>query len=195
VLLFVGNTNKDKGLDLLLKAIHNLLNAGHSVGLVACTENVNRSKETEKEDKYINGLIKKLNLKSNILFLKIIPHIESLYPACDLMVAPFRFTQGPSDYPLPILEAMASSLTVVATPIGGIPEIVKENRTGYLINDITVDSLTNCILSAIRNKKNLRELGLRAQQQVINNFSIEHITDLYIKTYEELIIAQRYSKL
>lgn len=187
ILLFVGNTNPDKGLDLLLISVRNLLDAGYQVGLVACTENLNSSKETESYNNHINKIIDRSKLENHVLRLGIIPDIENLYTCCDVLVAPFRSTQGPSDYPLAILEAMASGLPVVATYVGGIPEIVAEENAGYLVSKVTAEDITDSIMHALDNSEVLRPVAEKAREFVVRNFSMANVANNYIEMYNQLL--------
>lgn len=88
----------------------------------------------------LNDQVKKLNLADKVIFLGIRRDIPELLAASDLFVLPSIWEgQG-----LVILEAMASGLPIVATNVGGVPEVVTE-REGYLIEPKNPQALANAI--------------------------------------------------
>ncbi len=74
-----------------------------------------------------------MKLDSCIIQKGIVNNMPALMQACDLLVAPFLNSYGPSDYFMAVLEAMASGKPVVVSNVGGMPEVVS-NNVGRLVD-------------------------------------------------------------
>ncbi len=86
-----------------------------------------------------------------------------------------------------ILEAMAAGLPVVATAVGGNPELVIAGETGLLIPHGEPTELANAIVRLARDPECRLEMGRRGRQRVAEHFSMEamanNYSDLYIETF------------
>jgi L-malate glycosyltransferase len=85
-----------------------------------------------------------------------------------------------------VLESMAASIPVVATRVGGNPELVAEER-GILVRARDVDALANATLGLLQDPARRHQLGKNGRQFVLDNFSAESITRQYLELYEELL--------
>jgi glycosyltransferase involved in cell wall biosynthesis len=66
-----------------------------------------------------------------------------------------------------LLEAMSWGLPVITTPVGGIPEVVSHNETGWLVNPGDVEQLTTAVRSLIENESLRLELGAAARNRIL----------------------------
>jgi len=142
VLLFVGNWNRNKGLDALLDAFEVV--AGHvpRAYLVATVERHGGSGLAPAAVPRMYA--------SRTRFLGIVDDLASLMASADLLCVPFRSTDGPSDYPIVIIEAMAAGLPVLATNVGGVSELIHDGDTGWLIpGELQSDMIVSRLLYAI----------------------------------------------
>jgi colanic acid/amylovoran biosynthesis glycosyltransferase len=76
--------------------------------------------------------------------------------------------------PVGILEAGASGLPVVATRHAGIPDVVLEGETGFLVAEGDIDGMAEGMLKMIRSPELAGEMGRQARQRIANHFSKEH---------------------
>ncbi|MBU0477116.1 GT4 family glycosyltransferase PelF, partial [bacterium] len=81
-----------------------------------------------------------------------------------------------------VLEAMASSKPVVATNVGGIPEVVKDEETGILVPPGNPEALAESITRLLKNKEEARRIGLAGRRRVEKYFDIK----LKVKKVEEI---------
>lgn len=184
VILFVGNLTKTKGIDILLEAMKDVIHRFPEVKLLMTSELPH--KDYEKREHEIKFEIEHFGLKNHIIRFGIMKNMAELMAASDILVAPFLDTDGPSDYPLPVLEAMCAGKAVIASNVGGIPEIVSNMENGILIEPMNVNSLSNAIMILLEDDKLRHELGKNASTFVLNNFSIEKITKKMEVVYEEV---------
>ena len=101
-----------------------------------------------------------IDKEKNATYLGVIPDIQTrLLPYIDVLLLPSR-SEG---LPMVILEAMQSSTIVIATPVGGIPEIVLDNKTGYLIQRES-GCIAEKIMKLAGNPKLVEEMQAAAHQ-------------------------------
>jgi glycosyltransferase involved in cell wall biosynthesis len=113
-----------------------------------------------------------------VIFLGHREDARELLPACDIYVNSSIF-EGVS---LTILEAMAAGLPVVATAVGGTPEIVGP-ETGVLVPARDPDSLARAMLSLMRNPPARETMGRAGRQAVESRFTLDRMVDDYVRVY------------
>lgn len=176
VVLFVGRVDKEKNINVLIKAFPKVLTSSHAKLVIA---------GKGKERSNLVNLSKKLGIDKNVIFTGFISEKElpDLYRIADLFViASIAELQS-----IATLEAMASGLPIIATKAIALPELVYNGKNGYLFNVGDVKTLANQILEIIRNprlKKKMSENSLK----IISH----HALNKTIKSYED--IYQRLAK-
>lgn len=81
--------------------------------------------------------------------------------------------------PLTVLEAGLTGLPVIAARSGGLPEVVLENETGYLVDEFDIEALVVKMQAVLTNPQKSEEMAQRLRQQVLGNYTIEkYITHL-----------------
>jgi sugar transferase (PEP-CTERM/EpsH1 system associated) len=89
--------------------------------------------------------------------------------------------------PVTILEAMSTGLPVVATRVGGIPEVVKDGMTGMLVPASDVNALTGAITNYLKQPDMLGQHGSAGRDYVLRNNSIIAMLSAYTKLYDDLV--------
>ena len=108
--------------------------------------------------------------------------LQCVYNAADVMLIPSRQDNLPNT----AVEAHACGVPVVAFDIGGLPDIVKHQQTGYLARAFDVADFARGIKWTLENNKKLK-LGESARDHLINQFSAEIIANKYISIYDQLL--------
>jgi glycosyltransferase involved in cell wall biosynthesis len=89
--------------------------------------------------------------------------------------------------PVALLEAMAKGLPVVATSVGGIPEVLSDGEDGILVQPGTPDRLAEAIASLLDNENLRARLGKNAREKVVRSFSVKQICTRYEVLYRKLL--------
>jgi hypothetical protein len=108
--------------------------------------------------------------------------IPVLLNAMDIFVLP-SISEGMSNT---LLEAMASGLPVVATQVGGNPELIQPERCGWLFAPGDVNTLAAIVSKAARSVELRRAMGDAARRRAVEHFSLERMIESYRNLYVEL---------
>ncbi len=89
-----------------------------------------------------------------------------------------------------MLEACSCALPVVATTVGGNPEIVSEGQNGYLVPPRDAPALASAILAQWKAPEVARAMGESARRRVVECFSIERMVQNYVELYRDIQAAR-----
>jgi glycosyltransferase involved in cell wall biosynthesis len=126
--------------------------------------------------------IRDRNLLDAITLLGYRSDVRQLLPAFDLYVNS-SISEGIS---LTILEAMAAAVPVIATAVGGTPEIVTDGETGLLVPARRPDLMAAAMIGLARDSDRRRILAAAGRSHVAACFSLERMVEDYTRTYERL---------
>jgi glycosyltransferase involved in cell wall biosynthesis len=163
VFLFVGNYKEEKGLDILIRAFGAVLRRLPNTRLVYSTGH--RPHRADRRKERVQSLVREMRYADKITHLDAVSHMGELVAAANVIVVPFLFTDGPSDYPIAIIEAMAAGKPVIATDIGGVPEIVGDGETGVLVKAGDEEALANSMQFLAEDENSRKRFGENAVKQ------------------------------
>jgi glycosyltransferase involved in cell wall biosynthesis len=141
------------------------------------------------ERKNLEALCKKLHIESNVVLTGIAEDVASMYQAMDVFVLS-SLTEG---IPLTILEAMASRVAVVATRVGGIPQIVHDKENGLLVDSQDVTALKAKIEWLMQNPQQRQTLAKAGAVFVEQKCSLGNMGRQYEQVYESAITKRKKS--
>jgi len=133
--------------------------------------------------KELEGLTEKLALRDAVLFLGARDDVQQLLPMMDVFV----LTSRTESFPNAILEAMAARLPVVATNVGGIPEVVQDGETGFLVAPGEAAEIAKRTIELLRDEDARRAMGNRALERVREQYSVERISGKLQELYRALL--------
>ena len=183
LLLMVANLKKKKGHTFLFSALQPLKEKGYKFRLLVVGSGKER-KNLEKE-------IVNKRLEKQVILAGERADISGLLSISDIFILPSIWEGLPNA----LLEAMATGLPVVATRVGGVPEIVIDNETGLLVKAKDSHALRDAIERLIKEPPLRERLARNARIQVRERFDIKQtVTDIE-KLYEGLLKDTDYRKI
>jgi glycosyltransferase involved in cell wall biosynthesis len=117
--------------------------------------------------------------------------VYDLIAAMDVFVLP-SLKEG---LPLALLEAMALERPVVATAVGGVPEVLRHRATGVLVAPRDERALAEACLELARRPEWARTLGARARRAVENEFSHEQNGQALLEAYSRVVAGRPTSRV
>lgn len=167
--LFVGRLTPRKAPDVLIRALADT----HDVACVFAGDGPMRGRLEE--------LAREAGVADRVTFLGNVDgaRLAELYAHADLFVLPSVSEAAP----LAAVEAMASGTPVLATRIAGVPSLVEDYETGFLVNPGDVGGLSVALRLLSRDRELLQAMGRRAQARAVANFTWLAVTDKYVQLY------------
>ncbi len=187
VFLYVGRLAKAKGIHFLLEAFSQILKMYPSARLLI----VGSPKQEHNPDpKYAHALMEKAkSLGDAIKFTGGIPNNQMpyVYAAADVTVLPSCDPVVREGIPLSLLESMACGVPVIATNIGGIPEIVFHRQNGLLISWEKVrEELPYAMRELIENRELWQSCAEAAADYVTRNHTYQVVAQKFLKVLEQV---------
>ena len=99
----------------------------------------------------------------------------------------FVLTSDTEGLPLVVLEAAATGLPIVSTAVGGIPTVVAEGETGYLVPVGDEHALRDRVAGLIADPAASRAMGARARDAAVSRYSAERMRREYLELYERVL--------
>jgi len=85
------------------------------------------------------------------------------------------------------LEALASGLPVVATKVGGVPEVIDDGENGFLVSPMDHQGLADKVLYLLENSDHAREMGFMGRKRVEERFSWHEVAKQVLEVYNEVL--------
>ncbi len=179
----VGRLSQEKGFDLLIQAVANLIDTGIDLQLIIAGEGDARAQ--------LEGLISSQSDPSRFRLLGHRSDTIELFQAMDI----FTLSSLREGLPNVILEAMAMETPVVATRIAGVPRLVQHEHNGLLIEPGRTNELTAALSMLIDNTNLRRSYATAGRDTVETNFGFEkrmrYVAGIYAGLTDQAVIADR----
>jgi glycosyltransferase involved in cell wall biosynthesis len=175
LVLFVGNQYRLKGLEFAIRAVAEMKTK--AILLVVGADVATPFKR----------LAKHLGVSDRVIFAGARTDLPLIYPAADAFVLPTLY----ETFALVCLEAMASGLPVLASPVGGVEDYLRDGENGFHVqrNAAEIAVKLDRVLNDTELHARIREHGLATAE----NYAWEKIADQYLKLFEELVSEQARS--
>ncbi len=167
VIGFVGRLSKEKGVDILMEcasAIHEQFPGTH---FVFVGDGPLAAKLENKKEDYIH-------------FVGVQSDMPAYYSAFDIFILP-SYTEG---LPMVVLEAMASSLPVVASKVGSIPDVIDDKQTGYLVRPGSRGDVLDVLEKLLCDGAQARKVGENGCKRIERFFSSGKMVQGYASIYD-----------
>jgi glycosyltransferase involved in cell wall biosynthesis len=177
----VGRIERTKGYDALIAAAETIKKTLPSLRVL-----IIGSVFVDQDQVYMDELLKKVKdkrLGSNIIFTGFRSDAIAVIKALDIFV---HQALCPDAFPGVVLEAAALKKTIVATRVGGIPEILQDGVSGILVEAGNADALAAAVISLLANPEAANRLGMAARKKVASCFDLKkHLAEV-TAIYESL---------
>jgi glycosyltransferase involved in cell wall biosynthesis len=175
----VGRLGHEKGVDIFLRAAALALVDYPSAKFVIAGDGPDLEK--------LNLLIDELKIRDSVSMLGRRDDMPSVYASLDILVSSSRL----EGLPMTILEGMASRLPLIATPVGDVPTVVLDGRTGILVPSENAEALSARIVDLLRHPEERERLGAAARKLIEDEFSATRMTTDYLFVYENATAVTR----
>jgi glycosyltransferase involved in cell wall biosynthesis len=172
----VGRLTADKGgQDTLIRAVGRVYETCPQVRLVMVGDGPLRPG--------LEQLTAQLGLSETVIFTGLRSDVPRLLGALDVFVLPSEREA----LPVAVLEAMAAGLPVVATRVGGLPEVVDDGATGFLVPPGDVDALQSVLAKLAGDPALAARLGASGQAHVQAHFTVQQMVRQVERLYDQLV--------
>lgn len=168
-----------KGHKYLLQAVKAFKTAGRNFKVFLVGD--------ERTQGQIPRLIRELGLENEVIVTGFVPTIKDYLPAFDVFVLP-SLLEG---LPISILEAMVLGIPVVASNVGGIPEVIQNGTNGYLVPPKDPNSIQQRIEELWENPATWKTLSENARKTVLNKYSLSQKVEEIISYYQTKIRPEK----
>jgi len=177
ILLFSGRLIALKGISVLAKAMKEVVSRNKEVHFVFAGPG--------SKDLLMKNIQKNAIPSNRYSVLDQIDRsrIPSLYAKSKMLVLP-SFIES---FPLSILEAMSSESLVIASNVGGVPEIINDGADGVLVGAGKADELAQKILFFLENEEIRKKMGKNARKKVVEKFTSAKMARDTIDAYEKIL--------
>jgi sugar transferase (PEP-CTERM/EpsH1 system associated) len=171
----VARLDPDKAIDLLLDAVLLVSEKTEKVKFLLVGDGVLRSE--------LENYTERIGLADKVIFTGARTDIAALLSIMDVYVNSSH-REGIS---VSLLESMAAGKPVIATDVGGNPEIINDTSVGILVPANNADALAEAINMLLRDKNKRLQMGRNARERIINEFSIRSQSKRIESLYENLL--------
>lgn len=171
ILITVGRLAPPKDFETLLEALQKLDN----IRILIVGDGPNRQR--------IETLIRKNGLKQKASLLGQREDVPNLLANAEIFVLSSR-KEG---LPRTIIEAMLAGLPVVATRVGGVPELVEDNTTGFLVPPGNSEALAAALQRLIKDPGLRRAMGEAGRKKALLEFTLDRMLKQTLRVYEEVL--------
>ncbi|MDR7415124.1 MAG: glycosyltransferase family 4 protein [Armatimonadota bacterium] len=137
----------------------------------------------------VRSILRNNGAEGSIRFLEPLPRHElaGLYQRCHVVVLPAFW----DNFPNTVLEALSCGVPVVASAVGGIPEIVADGKAGFLVPPGDPEQLAEAIGALLLDPDRRREMGRMGRERVLQEYTPPRAAARTLEAYEEAIRLHR----
>ncbi len=174
--------DKVKGVDVFIRAASEVIKKRDDVIFLIAGDGAERENLMSLKDS--------LGCGENVKFLGFVRDIYAFYALLDINT----LTSHSESFPYSMLEGAAMGRPMVASEVGGIPSLVKDNETGFLFDAGDHEMLAERLLTLCRDRELRLRLGESVKNHALSNFSSEKFAHDHIKIYKSIIKDHKSDK-
>jgi glycosyltransferase involved in cell wall biosynthesis len=178
----IGRLVPIKNHALLLRAARRMVDLGTPAQFVIVGDGELRAQLEHLSDQF--------GLETRVHFLGWRENLPPIYSDLDLLA----LTSENEGTPVAVLEAMAAGVPVVATSVGGVPDVIRAGETGTLVDSQEAEAFARAMGDALRDTANSRAMAHRARSEVSARFGKERMLAETASLYELLLASKRTAR-
>jgi glycosyltransferase involved in cell wall biosynthesis len=178
---FVGRLVREKGLAYLMQAAQSVLVDDSRIAFVLAGDGPFR--------KELFSIAKELKIENDVFLLGPRSDLADVYASMDVFVLP-SLIEG---MPMVVLEAMAAGKPILATRVGGIPQLLQDGKCGILVNAEDASELALALKQLLASPTLCEELGRQGQKRVGTEFSATVMARSYLEMYRNCLRPEHAS--
>ncbi len=163
---------RNKGLDFLIEAINLLASQNNKFLSIIISDGEDKEK--------LEAKIRTLGLENSVFLIGFIPEAGQYLRGVDIFVLP-SLKEG---LPYALMEAMAAALAVVATAVGGIPDLIADGKDGYLVAPGNAEDLAGRLKELAEDETRRRKIGDLAAEKIRTKFPLHAMIEKTASRYE-----------
>jgi glycosyltransferase involved in cell wall biosynthesis len=165
IILTIARLYPRKGHDVVLQALVEIKKKFPEILYLIVGEGFNR--------KYLEEIVASLNLTDNVIFTGEVPDVIDYLDICNVFVMASREEEGVEGFGIVYLEAMARGKPVIGSRHGGVPEVISDGVSGYLIDPHDVSEIASTIIRVLSDSNEARKMGENGRKMVELNFTTD----------------------
>lgn len=173
-LMTIGRLSEEKGHIYLVRALPKLVEQIASCRLLVIGDGPQRAP--------LQAEVEAMLLKNKVCFLGARSDVKDWLNVADVLLLP-SLTEG---LPLVLLEAMAAGKPIVASRVGGIPEVLSDGKTGILVAPRSPDAIAKAVCRLYKNQEFAKQLGHAARLHAEKHFTLPRIVKQWEILYSQL---------
>ncbi len=175
VIGIIARLSEVKGHEVLISAMKDVVKEIPQAKLLIIGEG--------KTEESLKHLVHQFNLDQHVHFYPIVNKTAEMLSLLDVFVMP-SLQEGLG---LSVMEAQAAGLPVIASRVGGLPDLIEDGKTGILVEPKDEIGLAQAVIGLLKDKARAKEIGLKAQQFIIRELSADKMVLKTLNVYEQFI--------
>ena len=123
--------------------------------------------------------VNELGIEENVRFIGLLDMVYKKMSESDIFILPSNY----EGMPITLIEAMTTGLPIVATAVGGVPDMIEDEKSGLLVA-VSKDKIAKDIIKVLDNEKKKKKVSQGAMLKA-RDFSLEKMTQAYITLYQQ----------
>jgi len=169
----VSRLSTEKGIDVLFHAIRRLHQHEHIACLIM---------GTGRSERALKSLAGQLGLGDKVTFTGFVDDVDDLYPFIDVLAMPSH-REG---LPITLIEASFAGRAILATTVGGIPELIEHGTSGLLVQPGDVEALAHGLDRLVQDPELRARLGNGARSRALEHFGLDRWAGEHVDLYEKV---------
>lgn len=180
ILASVGSFEERKGQVILLEAVKKLIDSGSlpKTHVMFVGEG--------PDEEMLKAKTTELKLENHVSFFPFTNEPNFIFDRINILTLPSLYKEG---LPNVLLEAMSMGIPVISSKMAGVPEIVTNGKTGYMVNPGDVDELSQAIIKMWSDKLLYKEMGVNARKLMIEKFDKKNQFEEFRKFFKKVKLS------